>query len=33
MIAGFQFFMPTRIVFGPGKLAELATLPFPAARP
>ncbi|MBT3286135.1 MAG: iron-containing alcohol dehydrogenase [Victivallales bacterium] len=32
MIPGFNFFMPTRIVFGPGKLAELAELPLPGCK-
>jgi alcohol dehydrogenase len=32
MIPAFNFFMPTRIVFGPGKLAELSELPLPGRK-
>ncbi|MFW5498075.1 MULTISPECIES: iron-containing alcohol dehydrogenase [unclassified Maridesulfovibrio] len=28
----FQIFIPTRIVFGPGKLAEIGTLPLPKGK-
>ena len=28
----FQIFIPTRIVFGPGKLAELGTMPLPKGK-
>jgi alcohol dehydrogenase len=32
MIPAFNFFMPTRVVFGAGKLAELAELPLPGSK-
>lgn len=28
----FQIFIPTRIIFGPGKISELATAPLPAGK-